>query len=202
MAHPISDFTRAVAAGGDYPYGDIKDVPGGTLVNRTMLTDLVQTVQRAMALAGITPNGDDDNDANGYQVAQALGLEAWTTANNVAIVANTAPTGSMSAVTYAYNKYKLVGKTLHWQMRLTGVTIAGSPTSFNIDAPDDIAALGIDWQNNSFKSIGIINSTATLLVTLGGGTGTCQLTISLVGGGAFTNAGSQTIELNVVAEIG
>lgn len=72
MAHAITELTRSVAGSADYPNGDIADNPDGTLVNRMMLTDLLQTFQKLMIDAGITPNGLDDNTTNGYQYIQAL----------------------------------------------------------------------------------------------------------------------------------
>ena len=75
MAHEITELTRSVAPSGDYPWGDIADSgPGtpGTLVNRLALTDMLQFFQKMMSDAGVTPNGDDDNDSNGYQLVEAL----------------------------------------------------------------------------------------------------------------------------------
>ena len=54
-------------------YGDIKDVPGGTLVNHYYAhrPGTNRTARHGIGGHYLT---DDDNDANGYQVAQALGL--------------------------------------------------------------------------------------------------------------------------------
>lgn len=208
MAFNITDLTRHVAAGGDYPFGDIKDNPNGTLADRTMMTDLLQTMQKLMSLAGVTPNGTADNLSNGYQIIQALadfntlsvdGGE-WVIANNVAFVANNAPTGSYTSTTFIYNRYKIIGRTMFWQIRIDG-TIAGSPTSFTIDAPSALSAIDVDWVNDSFQFVGMYNNTPTLLVALGGGTGKGQLTVRLEGGGAFTNASSQVMEINIAAEV-
>lgn len=74
MAYKITDFVRFVAVSADYPRGDIKDNPAGTLVNRTMMTDIVQLFSKIMADAGITPNSLPDNVTNGYQLKDALDL--------------------------------------------------------------------------------------------------------------------------------
>ena len=87
--YPISAFTRAVAPGGDYPYGTVANDPSGTLVNDIMVTDLLQMLQRLLADAGLTPNGSPDNTTNGFQTLQALNQlfqapqSGWATAFEV-----------------------------------------------------------------------------------------------------------------------
>lgn len=208
MAHEITELTRSVAPSADYPWGDLKDNPNGTLANRMMFTDMMQTMQKLMDLAGITPNGSDDNTSNGYQLIQALadfntlsvaGGE-WVAGGSVGFLANNDPVGSYTGITYTYNKYKLFGKTLIWQLSVSG-TIAGSPTSFVISPPAALAADSVDWSANGFKTIGLYNNTATLLQSLGGAFAPGEITVSLVGGGAFTNAGSQTMNIYVIGEV-
>lgn len=69
MAYQISDFNGTVIApDADYPRGSIKDAPSGTLVDRVMMTDIIQFFQKAMADSGITPNGLPDNVTNEFQL--------------------------------------------------------------------------------------------------------------------------------------
>lgn len=71
----LKNKTNTVPPGGDYPYGDLRDNPGdnsGTPVNRDLMGDIHRTVEKIMDEAGITANGLDDNDANGYQIYEAM----------------------------------------------------------------------------------------------------------------------------------
>ena len=73
MALEIADFNGTVVApGGDYPFGDIKDAPSGTVVDRAMMDDMIQFFQKLMSNGAITPNNLPDNVTNGYQLIDAL----------------------------------------------------------------------------------------------------------------------------------
>lgn len=200
MAYNFSDLTNAVAASSDYPNGDIKDNPGGTLVNRAMLTDMLQTLHRAMILAGITPNGDPDNVTNGYQMADALGLEAWKDGPDP-LGFSTPSGGSISGGTVGYNKIKTVGKTFYWQLRLVNATIASSPTLIVLDSPFNTANFPAD----SMQFNGIYNNGTTsslLIVSLNGPTGFGQIQFRLAGGAAFTNGTTnQSFYFNIMGEL-
>lgn len=73
----LKDKVNTVPPGGDYPYGDLRDNPGdnsGTPVNRDLMGDIHRTVEKIMDEAGIVANGLDDNEANGYQIYEAMRL--------------------------------------------------------------------------------------------------------------------------------
>lgn len=73
MARKITDFDGSViAVGGAYPFGDIKDNPSGTVVNRKSNADMQQFFQKIMFEAGITPNSLPENSTNGWQLVNAL----------------------------------------------------------------------------------------------------------------------------------
>jgi hypothetical protein len=73
MALEIADFNGTVVApGGDYPFGDIKDAPSGTVVDKAMMDDMIQFFQKLMSNGAITPNNLPDNVTNGYQLIDAL----------------------------------------------------------------------------------------------------------------------------------
>ena len=58
-----------------FPYGDLRDNPGdntGTPVNRELLSDIIQTVEKIVDESGITPNGLLDNASNGWQLFDAM----------------------------------------------------------------------------------------------------------------------------------
>lgn len=63
------------APSASFPYGDLRDNPGdntGTPVNRELLSDIMQTVEKIVAESGITPNGLLDNASNGWQLYDAM----------------------------------------------------------------------------------------------------------------------------------
>lgn len=73
MARRILDFDgTVVAAGGAYPFGDIKDNPSGTRINSKSNSDIQQFFQKLLNSAGITANSLADNTTNGYQLTEAL----------------------------------------------------------------------------------------------------------------------------------
>ena len=72
------DFTRLdMDNPAVYPDGKIKDATGintndGTRINEAIYGDVYQTMMRAARGARITPSGLPDNEANGYQLFDAL----------------------------------------------------------------------------------------------------------------------------------
>lgn len=205
MAHEITELTRSVAPSADYPWGDIADSgpsSQGTLANRLMFTDMLQTMQRAMALGLITPNGSDDNTANGYQLAQAFGLEAWRSGGTPTATAVGGGSITIAPGDVAYNKYQLAGRTFEWHIQLQTVTVSGTVTSIYFDPPAEIAAANLDWSKNSGNYIGFINGAPDLRVILGGPTATGQITIVPVGGGNFpTGTDDQSYDIVVRGEV-
>lgn len=55
----------------DFPTG-YKIVDGQTYVVADLYQDLIQTFQKILALEEVAPNGDFDNEANGYQLLNSL----------------------------------------------------------------------------------------------------------------------------------
>ena len=76
MSRGLENFTPFIeAVTSDYPWGNVKDGTGigdGTDVNKINHSDYHQTFRRLLSLAGINPNGLQDNITNGYQYIQAL----------------------------------------------------------------------------------------------------------------------------------
>jgi hypothetical protein len=202
MAYKIVDLTRSVAAGGDYPRGDIKDNPNGTLVDRKMMTDPLQFFAKLMEEAGITPNSQPDNDANGYQLYAAFtaltGINAWTAGASPTYTTNNSPIGTVSGGSVVVNRYQIVGKTIKWHLRVTGLTIAGAPTSIYISGP----VTGQSYKNTNCRYVGMYNDVSNLIVTTAGPTAPMQITLTLAGGGAFTNGTSnQNIDVWFITEL-
>jgi hypothetical protein len=59
----------------DYPQGKMIDETGlddGSRANEEFMNDYVQLLEKLFALSGMSANGSPDNDANGYQLVEAL----------------------------------------------------------------------------------------------------------------------------------
>lgn len=205
MAHLITELTRSVAGSADYPNGDIKDNPDGTLVNRMMLTDLLQTFQKLMIDAGITPNGLDDNTTNGYQYIQGIAnmntlfvedAGDWVDAGTPVVtrIGSTITIGTVN-----FNRYKILGKTLIWQFSFE-VTIVGTPTALLLDYPAFMASGDVDLRNPAHTQLGLLGGGLAYYAVNGGtgGAGTRQVGISLATGATITSTsivGGITTEL-------
>jgi len=75
MAIELVNKTNTEAAGGDYPYGDVRDKTvslAGTIWDRNTMSDYIQFFHKMMAEAGVTYNGLLDNDYNGWQFYEAF----------------------------------------------------------------------------------------------------------------------------------
>ena len=73
MAYEIADFTGTVLAPSvANPYGGVVDAPGGTVVDKKMVWDLLVFAQRMMSLAGVTPNNLADDTTNTFQLYEAF----------------------------------------------------------------------------------------------------------------------------------
>lgn len=137
MARAIADFDGTVVpVGGAYPYGDIKDAPGGTKINSTSNSDIQQFFQRLMALAGITPNGLPDNNTNTFQLW--LAFQKWINppwTNSGAVFENDVPgNNEWDNAGGAYGKfhYRVVGNDQDGLVFFSGVvenSSSGSPAS-------------------------------------------------------------------------
>lgn len=58
-----------------FPYGDLRNDPGdntGTPIDRVLMSDVMQTMERIMSQSGITANGQLDNETNGFQIYEAM----------------------------------------------------------------------------------------------------------------------------------
>lgn len=75
MARPLSGKQYTEAPGGDYPLGRIRDKTvsvHGTPVNENVYGDFHQFFAKMADEAGVTLNGQPDNDYVGYQYIEAL----------------------------------------------------------------------------------------------------------------------------------
>lgn len=201
MARQISDFDNPGAPTADYEYGYIKDNPGdntGTKINEKSNQDIQQLMQRALAKSGITPNGLPDNTTNGYQLAQAFGVDDWTNITGTTFSVNSG-TITVDAGDIIYNRYRQSGKTIWWQLQIQNATITGSPSTVGISLPSVMAggfANDGQIQATCAYSHGV-NTLDTAFAFLNS-----PLDIFLAGGGTFTaGSNNQNFYINIVAEL-
>lgn len=104
--------------------------------------------------------------------------------------------GGISGGTVAYNRYRIKGKTLYWQVEILNCTITGSCPTILAQSP--IAA---NFPNN-VKFIGQYNDLATLVVTTSALSALGQVSLTVAGGGDFTaGSANQSFTFNIVAEL-
>jgi hypothetical protein len=148
MAREIADFNGTVVApDGTYPYGRVKDAPNGTVADETMIGDTIQFTQKLMGEAGVTPNGDPDNNSDGWQIYEAfetlVGRAAWNVipASGGTATAYTASGGGSVTVDAGDREYERVlgtGKTIRYQSRVRNADITGTVSSIKMN----VASLG------------------------------------------------------------
>ena len=75
MAISLINKPNVNPADSDFPFGDLRDNPGdftGTPLNRLVLSDYIQFFHKMMSEAGVSYNGELDNDYSGFQFWEAL----------------------------------------------------------------------------------------------------------------------------------
>jgi len=73
----LENKTNVAAPDAEFPYGDVKDNTGsnnGTPVNRDLVGDLFQLLEKMFDYSGLTANGLPDNETNGFQLFEAFRL--------------------------------------------------------------------------------------------------------------------------------
>lgn len=207
MAREIADFNGTVVApDGTYPYGRVKDAPNGTVADETMIGDTIQFTQKLMGEAGVTPNGDPDNNSDGWQIYEAFeilaGRAAW----------DTIPTSGGTATGYSavgggtvtvdsgdriYERVQQLGKTIRYTSQVRGAAISGTVGSIEMN----IASLGgLTAASNSGGIYPIVvNNAVNGEVTLGANP--TLMTLTYDGGGSPFPPGSLDFDINITFEI-
>ncbi len=165
----LANKTNVVAPGGDYPYGRIKDKSGpsatdGTPVSEDVYGDIHQLLERMIDWAGITANDLPDNDANGFQLFEALGN--WQDGGTPVALVNTG-TITIDAGDIIYNKFCIQGRKLTWQICLNNFTLSSTPSSISIKLPQRIIDLGLKLPYQA-ASIGHTNGGTPVAAYYGG----------------------------------
>ena len=158
MAREIADFNGTVVApDGTYPYGRVKDAPNGTVADETMIGDTIQFTQKLMGEAGVTPNGNPDNNSAGWQIYEAfetlVGRGEWqqvpsSGAGSTIFTATGGGSVTVDAADRVYERYQLLGNTLRYQCKLLGVNISGTVDTIEVN----LTFLGslIGFKNDEF----------------------------------------------------
>lgn len=160
----------------------------------------IRTVEYA---AGLTNTGTLAN------VSAFVSMDVWT--SNTLNLSVTAVVGGGSINTGSgtdviVNKYKIIGKTIHWQISITNATISGTVTeillSSTIPNPDFIFFKDIGL----VKFLGLYNNTPNISVKLGSSSyglgGFAGLIVNKLDGSAFTTGtNDQNFDINIYGEI-
>ncbi|MBC7486089.1 MAG: hypothetical protein H7282_05005 [Cytophagaceae bacterium] len=75
MARGIENFPVHETPTSDYPSGNIKDRVGtdpGTKINKFSNGDIFQFFAKFLRILGVSPNGNPENETNGYQYVQSV----------------------------------------------------------------------------------------------------------------------------------
>ena len=91
---PLKNKPNVNAPNSTWPFGELRNNPGdgsGTKVNEVMLGDQSQFFETMMVEGSVTPNGQLDNGANGFQLGTAF--VNWVTAIINSIIASTTVLG-------------------------------------------------------------------------------------------------------------
>ncbi len=191
----------------NYPNGNIKDdstgVAGdGTPINVETTADIHQTFYRALAQGGITANGDPDNVSNGYQYAQAFGLEEWVDGGTVS-AAMIGGSITISGGDTVYHRYRLVGRTLFWEIQLRNVTLSGisGVSVIYINLPTFPGTGGLEFRNVGGRKVVGMYDNDILFGEMTAGTGTDVTQLQLSSPTAFSNSTTAKFDISLVAEL-
>lgn len=209
----LEDKVRVLTPDATWIFGNLKDDTGtndGTALNRLYHSDYANFFEKIFADSGIVANGLLDNEDNGYQLVDAL---RTVIANNDTVALTDAgdwvddgnPTlnslfgTTVTLGTVNYNRYKIIGKTLFWQLSFA-FTQTGSPTQILVDYPTIMDSGNYDLANTEHVQLGVYGTTFVLQAINGGlaGAGSRQLGLTLSGGGGFANG---TLNLSIVTEL-
>lgn len=172
--------TNVLAPTTDYPYGRLKDNTGianGTPVNELSYGDMHQFFERLMVLSGITPNDLPENNANGWQLADALQSliakgapgdtnGAWVDGGTT-LTFNSDQTFTVEVADIKINKYKIFGKTIFWHLSVANATTSGTPTYLEVQLPSALVSAGYSFMPGDITTQGVYNNTTTSYVSTG-----------------------------------
>jgi hypothetical protein len=199
MAREIADFNGTVVApDGTYPYGRVKDAPNGTVADETMIGDTIQFTQKLMGEAGVTPNGNPDNNSAGWQ----MGRNAWDIipASGGTATGYTAVGGGSITVASGdriYERVQQLGKTIRYTSQVRGAAISGTVGSIEMN----LVALGVLTAASNGGGIYpiVVNNAVNGEVTLGANP--TLMTLTYDGGGSPFPPGSLDFDINITFEI-
>ena len=207
MAREIADFNGTVVApDGTYPYGRVKDAPGGTIVDETMIGDTIQFTQKLMAEAGVTPNNDPDNNSSGWQIYEAFetlaGRVEWfdVLAGGASPTTYTAVGGGSVTVDLAdkvYERWQTLGKTVRYTSQVRGAAISGTVGSIQVNVAS-LGGLTIASNTNGLYPL-IVNNKVAGEIQLGANP--ILLTLTYDGGANPFPTGALSFDISITFEI-
>lgn len=210
MAIGIGNFTnKDTTDPSNYPNGCVKDDPAGivgTHLRKETLNDIFLTFDKLLRDAGLTANNTFDNESNGYQYVEALniltGRNAWTDAGTPSMTAQSA-TVTINSGNVIRNHYIITGRTIVWQISLSGFTLNTNTNQLIIALP---TAISTDYKfTANMQFIGTTNASVAIRAITGAsylGPDDTVISINKLDGAAFSSATSpQFIHLTLTTEL-
>lgn len=221
----LQNKSNVAAPDATYPYGNIKnDISGdGTPVDVQVYGDVHQFLERMFALSGLISNNLPDNATNGFQLYDAFSQHiaggmpfnsggVWLAGgtSTVTVISGVGTTGSGSVTVdsgdFVVNKYKVIGRTLVWQLVVKSITITAGVTTISCLLPAGLA--GYKFSNPGVAVPGVFNTTTSMLCTAGFNTSSLPLLnldrfvhLELTSGSFPTGTNNQYFSFSIVAEI-
>ena len=172
----LQNKTNVDAPTSDYPFGKIRDdVSGtpGTPVDEQLYGDVHQFLEKMFEESGHSANNLPDNQTNNFQLFEALlaiiakgapGVVegAWIAAGAPTL---TPDTGTVTSFSTLYNRYKITGKTFHWQYRGVVRVDTGTPSMIRVSYPTSVSQAGYN-SAGPHKVIGYYRTAQLLLCEL------------------------------------
>tara|TARA_R110001606_G_scaffold382218_2_gene543869 strand:+ start:56 stop:613 length:558 start_codon:yes stop_codon:yes gene_type:complete len=168
----IENFPNIIPASAEYPFGDIKDTPSGTPVNRYTNGDIQQFLRQLATRGGVTPNGLRDNDVNGYQLQRAL---LQNLPNKFVTEFTTEFDGTATIITRASIVAGMTNVNPFDQTFVGGTTSANKLLDFTITVMVQFSQTG-NWVH---ATTGGANAVANYAIEIDNGTGDITLTDTL-----------------------
>lgn len=165
MAKDLSNAT-GIGTDANFINGDLVD--GVTVVESHIYQDIVQYFQKLMNLAGLTPNGDFDNEVNDYQFIEAL--KKYIESTDLTITSNNILTGSLAIKGRVANFYNPTTITLDATKII--YPASGSGNVFKIEATasfDELEYITNSSSNGDYILIHNIGSTYPVKIINGSG---------------------------------
>jgi hypothetical protein len=189
MAYAITDMDGTVLpVDATNPFGYIKDDPGGTRINHKGNGDVLVFFQQLMSYAGITPNGLNDDNINGFQLFPSLFATVGAIIDTHIFPFTNVPGGDFAAgfssagsprydVAYSYQ-----GNICYLSGVIAATGVPGTATTLMVTLPAPARPakpIAIDYYHSALGLVYLTINSAGLfqITTLSSGTGATTINL-------------------------